>query len=428
MNLIFGELVEREQAVAMLDHLPARICDALEGRSISPQMVIRACDALSESLTEEKHLPLLLEMGIEREKAKEQLRLTKRMLSRAYLQAWMEREFGTSYAEKEMLIPFDREERVKEYWAPLGVLLHIAAGNTPGLPVFSVIEGLLSGNINLLKLPGMDDGISILMIHELIGFEPALRDYVHVFDIPSEDTESMMKLADASDAIVVWGGDAAVSAVRKMSKPDTKLIEWGHKVSFAYATHAGATDKALQGLSEHICDTQQLLCSSCQGIYLDTGDMDEVRAFAQRFLRILDETATAQGCDLAQATQAQITLNRYAEELGTLYGDAVMYKTTRCSVTAYEQSDLVPSLMFCNCWVKPLPKEGIIRALKPYKNHLQTAALLCGDAEREGIGDALVKAGIVRLSDGAGMANAYCGMPHDGEYALRRYVKRVVIE
>ncbi len=429
MNLIFGKLMERDKAIAMLDDLQCMICDTLQQGAISTQQVIAACDALSQKLNDKQHLPLLLEMGIEQERAKEQLRLTKMMLSRAYLTAWMERSFGENADQREALVPLDREERVTEYWAPLGVLLHIAAGNTQGLPVFSVIEGLLTGNINLLKLPGLDDGISILMIHELIGFEPALAGYVHAFDIPSEDIQSMRKLADVADAIVVWGGDAAVSAVRQMSKPDTKLIEWGHKISFAYATKEGTTDQALHELAKHICDTEQLLCSSCQGIFLDSADINEVRAFAHRFLRVLDEAAQNGGeRNVPQTVLAQVTLNRYTEELGTLRGDGTMYRTDRCSVTAYGDSALTPSLLFRNCWVKPLPKDRIIHALKPRKNHLQTAALLCGESEREGIEHSLIKAGVVRVSKGENMADAYCGMPHDGEYALKRYVKRVVVE
>lgn len=43
---------------------------------------------------------------------------------------------------------------------PLGVLFHIAAGNAEALPAYSVAEGLLMGNVNLLKLPAAGtDGV-----------------------------------------------------------------------------------------------------------------------------------------------------------------------------------------------------------------------------------------------------------------------------
>jgi len=39
-----------------------------------------------------------------------------------------------------------------ESWYPLGVLVHFTPSNSPLLSVAGVIEGLLSGNINILKL------------------------------------------------------------------------------------------------------------------------------------------------------------------------------------------------------------------------------------------------------------------------------------
>ena len=113
---------------------------------------------------------------------------------------------------------------------PLGTLLHIAAGNVDGLPAFSLAEGLLTGNINIVKLPQADDGLSLMIITTLIEIEPALSDFIYVFDTPSDDLPAMKRMADMADGIVVWGGDAAVSAVRQFAPAGAKLIEWGHKL------------------------------------------------------------------------------------------------------------------------------------------------------------------------------------------------------
>ena len=68
----------------------------------------------------------------------------------------------------------DRQEGVRRY--PLGVLLHVGAGNMEGLPAYSAVEGLLAGNINLLKLPENDNGISSFLLRRLAAIEPRLRD------------------------------------------------------------------------------------------------------------------------------------------------------------------------------------------------------------------------------------------------------------
>ena len=55
-------------------------------------------------------------------------------------------------------------------------------------------------------------------------------------------------MADAADGIVVWGGDEAVLAVRQLAAANVKIIEWGHKASFAYVAkpNAASEERALR--------------------------------------------------------------------------------------------------------------------------------------------------------------------------------------
>ncbi len=235
-------------------------------------------------------------------------------------------------------------------------------------------------------------------------------------------------MADVANAIVVWGSDAAISAVRRMARPNTKIIEWGHKISFAYVSGENIPDEALNGIAHNICETEQLYCSSCQGIYLDTDDMEEVFRFAERFLGILDSVAAAQTRELPTYLQAQKTLELTTEKLESISSGKRVYQTVNCSVIAGSDGQLELSYMFRNCWVKPLPKARLIPELLPYKNYLQTVALLCPEPRRAELTALLLSTGVVRLTDGRNMSQSYCEIPHDGEFALRRYMKRVSIE
>ena len=79
--------------------------------------------------------------------------------------------------------------------------------------------------------------------------------------------------------------------------------------------------------------------------------------------------------------------------------------------------------MFRNPWIKALAKEQLLKALLPYKNYLQTVALICPQGKRHEFEDILSKNGAVRICSGKNMSINYCGMPHDGEFSLRRYMK-----
>ncbi len=252
-----------------------------------------------------------------------------------------------------------------------------------GLPVYTVIEGLLTGNINLLKLPGTDDGVSLELLRMLVEIEPALSRYIYVFDYASEEVHLIRKLVDASDAIVVWGADAAVSAVRRLASPHIRLIEWGNKLSFAYVTQDGMNAENLHGLAKHICATNQLLCNSCQVIFLDTEDERQALSFCRSFLSILEETGKAMPLSLPLELQAQLTLQLKSETLCASSEGKRVFMGEGASVIYCADDSLSPSIMFRNCLIKRLPREELLPRLRSSKGLLQTAGLLCGADEKE---------------------------------------------
>ncbi|MEN6594674.1 MAG: acyl-CoA reductase [Clostridiaceae bacterium] len=411
---------------AALEHLGALVLDSLAGGKLEREAVIQACDTLSQRLSGEDYLNLLLLSGLSRAKAETELALARRMFSRAYLEERLKRELGG--LKDETFLPLDKEGPVRLEWRPLGVLLHLPAGNADALPVYSVIEGLLTENINILKLPDGGDALSERILAELIELEPRISAKVFVFRLASSERETMERLAALADAIVVWGGDEAVASVRRLAKPDTRIIEWGHKISFAYVSGESADDAELDGIAQNICQTNQLLCSSCQGIFVDTEDFHKVAAFAECFFKILDQRASTDPLPYDLFRTAQLTLELYTEELEAVGKERAVYKSAHCAVIAGSDSALAPSRLFRTVWIKPLPRNRILFELKKHKSHLQTAALLCGPVDRAELEELLILAGVVRLTRGDNMSQPYCGMPHDGEFALRRYVRAVTRE
>jgi acyl-CoA reductase-like NAD-dependent aldehyde dehydrogenase len=218
VNLISGAIMTHEQSLAALNRMSESICRTLSAGGLPVERVITACDALSKKLTQEACLPALLALGIPRERALREIAQAKAMLSREYIEARLLHEFGEIPGKKTEFVPFDKSARVVQVWKPLGVLFHIAAGNVDALPLLSVIEGLLTGNINLLKLPGNDDGLSTSLLRMLIEAEPRLAEYIYVFHLPSTDAESIKKMLAVSDAAAVWGSDFAVSGIRADQK------------------------------------------------------------------------------------------------------------------------------------------------------------------------------------------------------------------
>ena len=422
MILYRGELCEDRELPRLLERLEADCLETIAGQSIDRETVVAACDALAcrvEAGDYDSVLqPFLAAFSIDPARFREALFLFKREALSYKLAV----ELGPE--DLPDLTPPGRVP-IRRRRMPLGVLFHMAAGNVDGLPAYSVVEGLLAGNVNILKLPAQDRGASLLLLRELVRLEPRLRDFVYVFDVPSADLQSLERFAKIADAVVVWGGDEAVRAARALAGPDTALICWGHKLSFAYAVPP-VPDGDLEALADHICATGQLLCSSCQGIFLDTGDMGEVYALAERLFPIL-QAAARRHPPADPALRARATLELYARELEADSGGRRICRGGGVSVTAAPDSRLELGLLAGNCWVKPLPRDQIVPRLKPRKGCLQTAGLLCPEEERAALSALLARAGVVRVTGPGDMSRTVPGEAHDGTYPLAAYTRIVEV-
>jgi hypothetical protein len=424
MNIIQGQIVDTDTAKSFLDGLADAVARTLRRAPLEAETVLRAADKLSGELGSPETLGRLLSLGVERERAQTMLLEAQAYLSRASLETKMLRELGEN--------PFSFrqvEDGIEQKFAPLGVLTHIAAGNAAGLPAFSVLEGLLAGNINLLKLPGGGDGLSTSLLMRLIEIEPLLADYIYVFDLPSTDAGSIAKLLAASDAVAVWGSDFAVSGIRSLAPPNLQIIEWGHRLSFSWVTKTGETKDALEGVARDICETDQVLCSSPQCIYYETGSFEELKAFAGRFGEILGRVSAQYPAQpLEPGAQAEITAQLLLSGVEELLEDKKVFRGDGWSVIADMNPALIPSPMFRNVWVKPLAKDALFNVLRPRKGYLQTAGLACSPEEHIAACELLFRCGVCRVMPCGCMSSNYPGEPHDGSYALRRYTRIVTAQ
>ena len=435
MNFVNGKIISESECDAVLERIDEMLMETLRKPPLDTNLVINACDTIVKNINSLDVVKRLPELGVSPILADMYMKQIGQMLSAEAIKERMRIELGENYDKARNLTYTHSNATATQALAPLGVLFHITAGNVDGLPFISLLDGLLTGNINIVKLPKEEGGITVSLLEELFKIEPSLREYVYVFDYSSKDIQAMRKLATAADAIIVWGGDEAVSAVRKLADPNTKIVEWGHKISFAYVSRAGSSGEVrkneLEKLASHICLTNQLFCSSCQGIFLDTDDMQNVYDFCEEFLPIFEKACRENPFTFDDTAnifiQAEVTLQNYHRQIENKSPDTRVYREKNCSITAQPDSKLEPSMMYRNIWVKPLKRENIIN-LRPYKSYLQTVALICAEREHSELSQKLLQAGLVKVSDGFEMSNYAFGEAHDGVFTLRCYTQIVSVQ
>lgn len=420
MILYHGIIYDNKHQNELIESLYSDCLTTLSGpERLNEKIVINACNELYLKVIDHQYdnivLPLLHMLDITEDYFFETAKL--------FSKEGLEYKYNIELGNQRDCLP-SLSSGTKRVLSPLGILFHIAAGNIDALPAYSVIEGLLAGNINILKLPTGDSGLSVKLLSELIKIEPKLKEYIYVFDVPSTEIESIRKLASIANGIVVWGGDAACKAARDFAPINTKIICWGHKLSFAYASKK-ASDDQLRDLAHHICATNQVLCSSCQGIYFDTNSKEELIEFGRHFFDILSlESEKFTTSDIGMTGKNTIQL--YADSLDTNYSD-IVFKGKGFSVVIKDNQDLELSYLFRNVWIKSLNRKNIVKVLHNYKNHLQSVALLCNQDEKDQIANEFMKAGLVRITN-SNPSRMFAGEAHDGTYALREYTKIIEID
>ena len=430
MILYDGKTYESSEQDRLLTDLENRIPEILGKKQLSPEVVIEAVECLKNDLLAGKFDELL--EAFPADVVDTYKKQAEALLSKEHLHKKLETELGDTIEYTTDYIKGFNQIKVRKM--PLGVLFHIAAGNMDFLPAYSLAEGLMTGNINILKLPSADNGLSLKLIMQLIEYRPDLKDYIYVFDTSSSDIQGMRKMAELSNAISVWGSDMAIAAVRGLAPTGVKIIEWGQKLGFCYITKLDEVenaDKELEGLAKHIASTKQLLCSSCQVIYVDTDDMNEVKAVAEKFLPFLEAAANANKTEEI-GVRARDTLVSYTQRLKAYLGEEEKHENVlrgrSCSLILSSDSSLELSPMMCNVLVKPLPRADISKVLYKSRYHLQTAGLICPVEDRKYLSDVFTQCGLIRVTKAADMSAYFPGECHDGEYALSRYVRIVNVE
>ncbi len=422
-NIFRGEGISKADFIHKLSELKAVLQEDIMQEPPSPMAIIEACHILSQQINQAEVIEELVALGIQPWAAEDYVKEAIESLDRDSLLKKLRVELGEDTFQWTTVA-----DGIEERNFPLGVLIHIGAGNALGLSAFSVIEGLLTGNINILKLPEHEGGLSSRLLLELVKLEPCLKPYIYVLEVSSKNTEVINTLFQLANGIVVWGSDEAIRGIRQLAPPTVPIIEWGHKLSFAYFTENPDIEKDMEGLARDICLTDQLYCSSPQCVFYETDSKEELEAFAHRLSRHMAAIdgrfpAAARTMDI----QSQITWSHQMVRMEALLGDKRFLTNDNSSfgIMVDFKSGLKASPLFRNIWVMPIKRGELFGLLRQQNGYLQTVGLSCGEGELEALSRIFYSAGVCRITACGHMSEKYIGEPHDGVRALSRYVRRV---
>ncbi|WP_127718099.1 acyl-CoA reductase [Halobacteriovorax sp. HLS] len=316
-----------------------------------------------------------------------------------------------------------------ESFYPLGVVLHITPSNSPGLSFLAMVESLLGLNTNIVKVSRRDSDEIFDFCNLLFECDQSGKIKDKTIILKSSDLE-LSELINVSDAVSCWGGDSSIETIRQSVPVSKRFIPWGHKISFSLISRSVSYIESAKKLAEDIVKFDQQACSAPQICYLLDANFETLKEFSGVLSKELDRLSESkQLATLDIQEQAELTNIKELLNLESLFNEKMVLESNTNSWRIYIEMDSTfkASPLKRSIWVKPITKNSLIPILRQHRSHLQTAGILLGE-EFSDITKQLYKAGVVRVRELGTMQDSYSGEPHDGEQALRRFVKRISLD
>lgn len=319
---------------------------------------------------------------------------------------------------------------------PLGVpgapAVHVCAGTVPGVSLTSLLRGLLVKGGVVLKPGAGDVALPLLFVQALQERDDpvsrALAAACAVVWWPGGRGGTLEGAAlEGAGALVVYGGDDTVAALRRRAGPGVPVVAYPHRVSFAVA---GGGDPVVAGraVARAAAAYDQRGCVSPRQLFV-VGPAPSAGSVAEALaaeLEALDGRLPPGPSTPDEAAAVQQL--RGTAELRAAAGEAVrIYRGggTRWTVVVDPEPTVRLSCLSRTVHVTPVDDvQRLVGVLAPVARHLQTVGLTeLPDGEAFAVADALATLGASRICPVDAMAFPGPGWRHDGDGPLRRLVR-----
>ena len=359
-----------------------------------------------------------------------------------------------------------------------GLLVHNWAGNVPALPVWSTVCGLLVKAGSIGKLPSAEPLFAGWFARLLVEVHPPLADCLAVVWWPGGGGDEASALYAEADAVLAYGGNEALDAIRRRLPVTTRFLPHGHRLGVGLIGREALDPLKAPALARlaawDVARYEQQGCYSPQVFYVERGAAVSPRAFAdylaaelanleQRFPR--RPLALEEGAALARWQQAMSwqMAGRMAEHTaarptgrtdGRLAGSSVPEEAQAMigpqsaawrvafseAVTGIPIDDsdegsferlppLEPTALYRTIRVIGVRSlDAVMPVLAARQAYLQTAGVAADPARLVHLAEALGAAGVTRISAIGSMGAPEAGWHHDGRFNLLDLVRMTEIE
>ena len=308
----------------------------------------------------------------------------------------------------------------------------------PGLPLWSLISGLLVKAGGIGKVPSAEPLFAGWFAKLLAEIDPLLADCLAIVWWKGGDAARERAVLDQADVVLAYGGTDSLGEIRGRVPATARFLGFGHKIGFGMiAREALDTRKAWATAHRAAYDVvryDQQGCYSPQVFFVERGGRvspaefstylaHELAAFERKFPRRALSIEEAGGVAAWRHAEETNSLTQLGRELLGSAADA-------WSVVHVEDAEgLVPSGL--NRTVRVVAVDALADAvprLAPFRAFLQTAGIAASPETLFHMAALLADAGVTRICALGEMTAPEAGWHHDGRFNLLDLVTMVEID
>lgn len=307
-------------------------------------------------------------------------------------------------------------------------LLHIVAGNAPGVSALSVIRGALTKGVNLLKLPSNDLFTATAILRAMATVapgHPVTRSFSAAYWRGGDDqVEGTLFRPQYFDKLVAWGGESTLRSAQKYVGPGFELVAFDPKTSISLVgREAFASPETLAEVAElaatDVTLMNQQACASSRFQFVEgsTEEVDRYCELLQARLGVERFTCSAVGLPVPSDLRDEIDGLRGLEPYYRVWGG---YEGQGLVIRSDEPVDFHPDGRIVNV----VPVSSLQEGVRFANVATQTVGVYPPSRQAE-VRDGLASAGVQRVVALGGSGGVETGLPHDGFNPLQRFVRWV---
>lgn len=310
---------------------------------------------------------------------------------------------------------------------------HVFSGNIPGIAVTSLVRSLLVKSATLGKTAVGDPVLPALFARAIAEADPELGECLAVTYWRGGDLALERVALDASDAVIVYGGNDTIAAVRGRTPARARFLGYGHKLSFGVVAREALATSTAEALADAaalaVATFDQQGCVSPHLFYVETGGDTSPHAWAGMVAEALRrlEKELPRGA-ITPEESAAIRQARGAAEFAHIAGAGVELHAssggTGWTVIYDPDPAFDPSCLNRLVRIKPVSDVGEVSGrIAGVGEYLQTVGLAGPDDRFEELARALAVAGASRIAPVTAMAWPPPAWHHDGRPPIADLVR-----